>query len=104
MEKTKNISDQPTALLERAPWPSSALTDSEREERRRYDRIWAAYAYGDFATCRREAAALAARAEEPEVRLRAQALVERLRPDPLAIVVACGAVLVLVAALVSTYL
>lgn len=104
MEKTKDISGQSTGLLEQPAWPSAALTDSEREERRRYDRIWAAYAYGDFATCRREAAALAARAEQPEVRLRAQALVERLRPDPLAIVVACGAILVLVAALASTYL
>lgn len=85
------------------PWPTAGCPEEEVAERERFATAWEAFRAGDFQRCRLEAAALASDATSEEVRLRAHALFERLRPDPLAIVVASSAFLLLVTAIAVTF-
>jgi hypothetical protein len=61
------------------------------------DALVEAFARGDYATVRERAPVLARSAEDPQVRASAQVLVERTRPDPLAVALLALTALLLVA-------
>ena len=98
-EKTEAEADP----LDMPTWPTAGCPEEEVGERQRFEQAWAAFRAGNFHACRLEATALAKDATSEEVRLRAYALEERLRADPLAIAVATGAFLLLVTAIVATF-
>jgi hypothetical protein len=66
----------------------------------RLDAIVDAFARSDYARVRAEASALERTTDDPEIKTAARTLIERTRPDPLAIgLLALGAVLLVVFAL-----
>ncbi len=84
------------------PWEGTGCSRQERRERARFEVAWEQFRRGDFRSCGRAAAALAADAASGQVRRRAEGLRERLRVDPLALVMAAVALaLVLTAGLLT---
>lgn len=72
-------------------WPSKARSPAEAEARAGYEVLVRAFHRGDFRAVRRGASTLDAPGVDEEVRLRTAALLSRLQPDALAIVVAVAA-------------
>ena len=85
------------------PWPTVGCSQEEAQERRCYEQAWAAFRRGDFSECRSQGRSLVGSATTEEIRLRAHALLERLKVDPLALAVAGGAFVLLITTLVVTY-